>query len=257
MRRRPGSAAMVTRATAGATFDSVLTLGPLAGPDRFRRLMPYLLVAAFAVLSLAAETGGHTALFAVFAGGAVTTGALAALLPWRRLPRRAQGLLILVSILLVEVGIRDGRGLETSVLPVILVPLAWLALYETRRCFVIGLVLASVVVAAEILQLPPLEEVLRGLGVMSIAVVLLPSLRRLVRTNHLALLVAADLAERDVLTGLANRRGLERLVDRRRTRWQKSSRPKDPCTRIGCTSSTSGHRADSELGKRRSDFSTA
>ena len=188
-------------------LDSVVRQGPFVAPRRFRRLSPYLALAILAVASVVLQESVDAKLLVIFGCGAGTVTALAILLPWQRLPRRGQGILVLVPIILVGVGMRADSELNSIVLSAILIPLIWLALDESKECLIADLILAGCVILLEILRRPDLGSVLRGLVVISIAVAPLPSLRHLVHVNHAALIRFSELAERDAVTDLVNRRG--------------------------------------------------
>jgi diguanylate cyclase (GGDEF)-like protein len=187
-------------------------LGPLAASGRMRRLAPFGFVVTCAIVSMAFDSDGSRGAFVVIACLGAATMVAAALLPWHRLPRRAQGAVAIVPIFLLVAAVRVDGGLDSHFLALLLLPLMWLALYETRRCLNIGLVATISLLAMELVRQPVADKSLRAFAVIALAVGLLPPVRRLVTMNRSALLTIADMANRDSLTGLANRRGLERGI---------------------------------------------
>lgn len=82
-------------------------------------------------------------------------------------------------------------------------------LYESRRS--LWLALTAGFIAVEALGGSPLEAARRTIPVAA-GLVLLPMIGRIVAVHREAVVTLAELAERDSLTGLLNRRGLDRRV---------------------------------------------
>jgi hypothetical protein len=162
------------------------------------------------LVSLVIDSSANRPVVALVAAVSFLLLTMAVVAPWKRLPRPAQGLLVLVPIPLIGVASGGDDPLSSHLVPVLLAPLLWLALYETRRCLTYGLILATMVVVVELAQGPTSDNFLHGLVLVSMAVILLPAVSKLVTVNRMALLELAELADRDALTGLVNRRGLER-----------------------------------------------
>src|SRR5579875_3290023 len=108
--------------------------GPLVGPGRTRRILPFAgaTVVAFVTLGLP----GHELRGATLIAAAVLTCVLAiavVVLPWRALPARAQAVIPL-AFLAVAALLRDADGASRSGLSaLIILPVLWVALYGTWR----------------------------------------------------------------------------------------------------------------------------
>ena len=116
--------------------------------------------------------------------------------------------------MLVDVYMRGDDGLNSHFTVMLLVPLIWLALYESSRWLYAGLLVTAGLLAGELSSLPPLDDALRVMVPAAIAVVVLPAVRHMVAVNRAALVAISEVANLDPLTGLANRRGLESRVHR-------------------------------------------
>jgi diguanylate cyclase (GGDEF)-like protein len=200
-------------AATAAEQKLVAELGPLAAPGRLRRLAPFAGLIVCLLVSLAFDSGANRMVFRVLAVASALATITAALTPWRRLPRRAQAAVIILPLFLVAGLMRGDDGLNSQVLVIILVPLFWLAIYESLRSLLIGLGVTVVIIGAELVRLPPLDDVMRGITTLAVALTLMPALRHLVATNRAALVAITDMAGHDSLTGLANRRGVTMWLD--------------------------------------------
>ena len=204
--------------TAIAHADAqVEELGPLVAPGRARRLTPFFALVALAVVSM---TYGSPIARPVLLGVGLAAAALTALvllMPWRRLPRQAQGLIVLTWPGLVDAGLRADGGVGSHLLALMLVPLLWIALFEACRWLVVGIAVTGGVLFVDAMQRSAsTDDRLRVIVVLVMAVAILPVLRRTVAVNRAALRAVSDMARRDALTGLVNRRGLEHEVVQRR-----------------------------------------
>jgi diguanylate cyclase (GGDEF)-like protein/PAS domain S-box-containing protein len=115
--------------------DDTVTFGALVGVDRMRRIAPFAVTAVASLLwAVPLTTWEHPWLAVVGSVGAAAATLTAAALPWKRLPRSAQLLppeLFVASMLLLLAAARSG---DTSpYLTLMVLPLAWLAIYEPRR----------------------------------------------------------------------------------------------------------------------------
>jgi diguanylate cyclase (GGDEF)-like protein len=190
----------------------IVAQGPLAAPGRLRRLAPYVFVIACAILSMIFNPDENEPVFAVAASLSIAAMGCALWLPWRRLPRPAQGLVILVQLFLTDALMRADGGVNSHFLGILLVPLIWLALYETRGCLFVGLFVTTGLLTAEFLRHPTADDKLRVFVLLTVAVVLLPPLRRMLSISRAAVVALAEMANVDSLTGLANRRGLQQGI---------------------------------------------
>jgi diguanylate cyclase (GGDEF)-like protein len=194
--------------------DSLLSeLGPLAAPGRLGRLAPFAIVIAFTTLSIAINPAIHQAAAATIAGLGYLSMAGLALLPWRRLPRGFQAAFIMLPIFLNAGLMLTDSGLDSHLLGLILLPLVWLALYETTRRLYLGILLTACLLVADALFVhPTVDDCLRAFVLLGLATVILPAIRRIVVSLRSALGALDQIANLDPLTGLANRRGLDRRV---------------------------------------------
>jgi diguanylate cyclase (GGDEF)-like protein/PAS domain S-box-containing protein len=196
-------------ANAVADAKAIGEFGPLAAPGRLRRLAPFVVVAMGVLIAGALDRLTNAGVVAVLSALSALFMVAAAALPWRRFPRFVQGGLIVVPLFLIDGMMRADGGLDSHILVVLLVPLIWLALYESRRVLFFGIICAAALLGAESARGPSLDDVLRALMVILVAFALLPPIRRLVASNRAAMAALAAAADMDALTGLWNRRGLE------------------------------------------------
>jgi len=196
-----------------AADEQVEELGPLVARGRLRRLAPFYGVVAFALGSMFFDRVSDHRMFALVAGWAVFLALVILVLPWARWPRSAQGLVVLTWPVLIDVGMRTDGGVNSHLIGLMLVPLIWLALYEGRLLLFGGIAVAGVVLVVDDLQRGHgIDDTLRVLVVIVVAVAILPALRHVVTINRVALRAVSVMAERDPLTGLVNRRGFERRL---------------------------------------------
>ncbi|MEO7058437.1 MAG: hypothetical protein ABI083_01825, partial [Lapillicoccus sp.] len=155
------------------TFDALLEeargiskLGPLAAPGYQRRIAPFLSISALIVVGIAA-TGKSLVLVVLLVGGSIGTIGAASFVPWRRMPRWTQGALVVASLLLIEVVLRSTGGAGSPFLLNFLLPLVWLALYESRGWLNAGLAVTGALLLLELLPLPPTDDVLRVVALLA------------------------------------------------------------------------------------------
>jgi diguanylate cyclase (GGDEF)-like protein len=202
--RRPPSTAAALSDTAVAEF------GALAAPGRLRRLSPYAgVMLLLAVAMLLDRLGNRQALVTV---GVLCVGWIVgvAVAPWRRIPRHWQGAAMLAPIAAISVASWADTASGSRFAFATIVPLFFIAIYEGPRLMATALVLTIGALVGQCVAVATLEFTLRSLVYSAILLGLLPAFRRLVGDHRRALAALADLADRDPLTGLANRRALER-----------------------------------------------
>lgn len=193
--------------------------GPLVGEGR-RRVLPFLLTATLGMVGTAPSSAwprpAHALAGATFAAATVV-GAL--VIPWRRIPRQAQlappFAFLAATLLLMWAG---GQGVHSAFSAVLVLPLMWLALYESRGAVAVA---AASTGAALWLSLPDPSAPPADTAAASVFVLVVCctgmglTLRSLVadaRGLALALREREQMLEylsvHDPLTELANRRGL-------------------------------------------------
>ncbi len=187
-------------------------LGPLAAPGHVRRAAPFLAIGGIDLATIALDDPSRVLATVLLAAGSIGAMAASAFVPWRRMPRWCQPTIAVGSLLLVDALMRTHGGPGSHFLLVLLLPLVWLALYESRAWLGAGLVVSGGLLALEMVPLPPREVSLRVFVLLAGAVAVLPSLRALVDQNRWALATGEKqsrelrhLALHDPLTGLANR----------------------------------------------------
>jgi diguanylate cyclase (GGDEF)-like protein len=114
-----------------------------------RRLLPFAVAAALVLTAAAAPQGpSHPQLFVLTL--ALSAGLVAASLAvrWSTWPRAAQAVPVYVSFGLIALARHAIDGSASGLSPLVLLPVVWLALYESRREVIISLVLAGCTIAA-------------------------------------------------------------------------------------------------------------
>jgi diguanylate cyclase (GGDEF)-like protein len=195
------------------------TDGPLVGDGCGHRVMPFAVTAALSfAVTVPATTWYRPGLAIAVAtvSAAVTVAAL--MTPWRRAPRSAQLVVpftfLIATVLLMSAA---GQSVHSPFVSLVVLPLMWLALYETRSSVLVAAGIAGVGVG--FVQLTAVSGAATLVG-SSIAVLviccagmgatlnaLVADARKLaasLREHHLAL---EHLSLHDPLTDLSNRRG--------------------------------------------------
>jgi diguanylate cyclase (GGDEF)-like protein len=191
---------------------SVPEIGPLAAPDRARRIAPYAAAAFIAVATMPLDPDAHAGQLGLAGSASVAAVAAALVVPWRRLPRCAQAAIPLVYLLAAILAVHAAGGLGAPTMPVLIVPLLWLAVYESPLAFTLGLTLAVAFALSEVGSAAG-DDRLRGIVALGVAGAIVPAVRRLVAESYAHSNDLAEVADRDALTGLPNRRSMDRHLD--------------------------------------------
>ncbi len=167
--------------------------------EELRRLAPFA-VAALVGLAAVFLTWPpvHPEWIAAAAGGTVLVFAAAVWLPWRHYPRSTR-LAPLLAYLCVVAALRHGEGGATSgFATLIMLPVIWVALYETRHQLVIVLAGSALVLAAPTVLAGPPEypssEWRRGLLLVGTATVVGYVVQHLVAKVHARVIEARQVA---------------------------------------------------------------
>ena len=112
----------------------MIAFGALVGADRIRRIAPFAVTAVASLLWAVPLTTWERPWLAVVGSSGAAMATLAAVAaPWKRLPRSAQlapPLLFVAATLLLLSAARNGD--ESPYLTLMVLPFAWLAIYERR-----------------------------------------------------------------------------------------------------------------------------
>lgn len=196
------------RAARGERDAAPFDAGPLASPGTLRRLAPFALLIGFVLAVMSNDPGLSIAIRVSMTLGSFLwlVGVLST--PWARFPRQVQAVPVLAAVVMCEAIVVADGGLKSEYLSLVLLPLLWLALYESRLSLALGLLVTASLVGVEFTR-SPAWEVARHLIPIAIALVILPAVRQLVAANRTAIATLAEVASRDPLTGLLNRRALD------------------------------------------------
>lgn len=194
-----------------AEATEVERAGPLIGAHRFQRLGRFVPIVLLASLLIAADPRIPVALRVVIVGGAVAGLAVTIVVPWRRLPRDAQGYLMLVPVVCIVALMMQDGGIDSPFSWLEFLPMVWLLLYERRRILVMALALVAAAFAGALL-LHPSMGALPGLLPPFIMCLTFPGLHKFAGDARRSMLAQAERANRDPLTGLWNRRGLAHIA---------------------------------------------
>ncbi len=120
----------------------------MAAPASGRRLAPFFAVIAVAVVSMPfnPQVSVASTIFILCASAAVMACML--WLPWRRYPRWTQAVAGVPALVLIDGYMRLDNGVGSHLLALILVPLIWFALYETRRHLYFAISVAAVLLVS-------------------------------------------------------------------------------------------------------------
>ncbi len=108
--------------------------GPLVGPERLRRLAPFAITSSLCVIVAApAASWARPQLLIAGCVGIALSIVMAAVVPWGRLPRRAQivppVISVIATLLLVDAA---GTDFSSGFVTMSVLPLVWLAIFERR-----------------------------------------------------------------------------------------------------------------------------
>ncbi len=226
---------LVSCAVAPKLFDRTMGIEglkrgrPLDRPGAGQRAIPFI---AIAVLAFAAVPLLHRANMAqyVIAAAAVVPIVLAgSLLPWERLPAAAQAVPPLLYFVVVAF-MRDAQGGANSAFSTLLMlPVAWFALYGTGRQLGVAVAALAATVAAPIFvvggeRYPDTEWVRLFLWVL-IAGGVGMAVHRLVVSRERLTEQVTTLARTDELTGFATRRAWEEELESELARSDRQGYP--------------------------------
>ena len=197
-----------------AEAAEVEAVGPLRGAHRLQRLNRWAPILGLSLLLIACAPNLSVTVRVIVTAGAVVSFALARQVPWQRLPRDAQGYLVLVPVVLILVLVADDGGLGSSYLWLEGLPLFWLVMYERLRILIVALALVAAALGTAF-WLHPSREALPELFPAAILVLTFPQFHKHAGEARRAMLAQAGLADHDPLTGLLNRRGLLHLAKAR------------------------------------------
>ena len=177
-----------------------------------RRATPFLvaMLAGFGAVHLQANDGRSSSLLVALAFGALLIAAIP-LIPWERLPSIAS---VMPPLLLVGVVafLRETAGNAETLMPLILLPVLWLALYDSRMGVALGVAAVALalfvplIATGERVQAAEQRTALLWILVATFTGLAVNGLVRDLRARAAALERTTRL---DPLTGLENRRALE------------------------------------------------
>ena len=142
----------------------------------------------------------------------VLTALVTAFLPWDRMPRTFRALPPIAYIGVLGLMRMGTHGTDSTYIPLLLLPLVWLALYGTR-----GQLLTGFVAAGSVLFLTgsPIGEALQhSLLAVIVAPVVCFTIQRLVAKIRRQVTMLEDLTNGDRLTGAITRRAWETTLER-------------------------------------------
>lgn len=200
-------------------------LEPLAAwPDRpfdraglNRRLLPFVAIAAIAILTIVSSLPAEEPRWLLAAG--IGTGLVIAsawLIDWRRLPRWTDALPLLAYYPIIGFLRASAGGADSGFGPLVMLPIFWLAMYGTRTHLVagVGLMTLTFVVPIVLVGDPeyPAAEWRRALIYAGVAAAvgfttndLVTRIREAAARSHMA-------SYQDPLTGIGNRRALDSIM---------------------------------------------
>jgi diguanylate cyclase (GGDEF)-like protein len=213
------------------------TGGPVVGEGCRHRIAPFAITAIVSLAVAAPLTAWDRPTLAISVGVVGAIGiAAAVLIPWRRVPRSAQLTIpfafLIATLLLMSAA---GQDVHSPFVSLLVLPLMWLALYESR-----GSVLAAAALTAgglAFVHLTALSSAPTAIGASIFVLVvccagmgdtlnsLVADARALaaaLRENHIAL---EHLSLHDPLTDLTNRRGFAEQTRLAHDRAETENRP--------------------------------
>lgn len=175
-----------------------------------KRLAPFNVVAVVAILIAATSPGAARGQVGLAAGLAAILFSAGVAIPWSRLPAWAETAITLAYFPVAAL-LRDATGGASSVLtPLVLLPVLWLGLYSGRRALGLSIVamVATLAVPIAVIGPPhyPPTEWQRVVLWLALAPMVGLTVQNLVGSVRALLARVEDLAGRDELTGLPNRR---------------------------------------------------
>jgi diguanylate cyclase (GGDEF)-like protein len=199
--------------------DSAYAAPPTRAPRPFRRsglagrAWPFCAPLTFVLIAVLADHASGRASGRELFGVAlmVVTVALTAVIPWERLPRRADAIPPLTIIAAVSL-LRSATMVPQSVwAPVMMLPLFWLGLHHSRRQLLVGLGLAgALTVLGKVLGVQPGDDSW-AYTMLEFSVVppLCLTVQRIVADQRRLSRRMMAIASIDPLTGIRNRRTLD------------------------------------------------
>lgn len=185
--------------------------GPFVGSHRLQRLGRFTPGFILSVPVVASDPGIPVLARVLVVVGALTCLAAAVWVPWRRLPRDAQGYLVIVPIVLIAALMAVDERLGSPYSWLELLPLLWLVLYERLRILLWGLAVVAAAFGVFFVLQPTLGQV-AGLLPPVLVSLMFPGFHKFARAARRSMLAQSERAYRDPLTGLLNRRGLSHLA---------------------------------------------
>ncbi len=194
-----------------AEASEVELAGPFVGSHRLQRLGRFMPGVLLSVPVIASDPSLPVIARVVIVVGALVSLAAAVWVPWHRLPRDAQGYLVLAPIALILVLVAVDEGLNSPYSWLELLPLLWLVLYERLSLLVLGLTIMAAAFGV-LFALHPSWGQVAGLFPPVLLCLMLPGFHKFATAARRSMLAQSERAYRDPLTGLLNRRGLSQLA---------------------------------------------
>lgn len=185
--------------------------GPFVGSHRLQRLGRFTPGYVLSVPVVAVDPGIPVLARMLVVAGAMACLAAAVWVPWRRLPRDAQGYAAIVPIVLVAALMAVDERLGSPYSWLTLPPLLWLVLYEGRRVLLCGVGVMAAAFGLFFVLHPTAGQV-AGLLPPVLVALMFPGFHTFARAARRSMLAQSERALRDPLTGLLNRRGLSHLA---------------------------------------------
>lgn len=190
-----------------AEAAEVELVGPLRGEHRRQRVGRFAPVIGVSLLVVAVDPALAPSRRALLWVLTLLVLVLAVTVPWQRLPRDAQGVLALGPVVLVLVLMSMGTGISSPYSWLEFVPFLWLVMYERLRTLLAGVALVGAGFTLMAGAHPTPAGLTDFLPVLILGLTL-PKAHRMACDARRSMLVQAERADHDPLTGLLNRRGL-------------------------------------------------